>query len=239
MPVPSAFWVLWDRNQSPRQPSEKLDCLMHVSPFSFLIREKPQAGPLFPIAVSCVSFLLQYYKVSGAATSCWALLCSWQPPGSWGMLFLHQCSESHEIETAALGSPLKSHSIDVYFILSLPRLKPQVGPFFPIVSSARLRGRWTWLIGNGFCYLVQCSYSWPWTCLEYYDLIDFWSSYKGFLECGLLLVFLWGNEIRGFLFWPSCGHPLDTKYSFTALPNTGTQYYYGGNIASLIIDAFQ
>lgn len=66
------------------------------------------------------------------------------------MLFPHQCSESHEIETAALGGPLKSRSIDVYFVLSLPRLKPQVGPFFPIVSSARLRERWTWLMEMGF-----------------------------------------------------------------------------------------
>lgn len=182
---------------------------MHVSLFSFLIKEKPQAGPLFPIAVSCVSFVLRYCKVYGAATNCWGPFCSLQPPGIRGMLFPHQCSESHEVETAALGSPLKRHSVDVYFVLSLPRLKPQVGSFSLIVSSARLREGWTWLIGNGFWYLFQCSYSWPWTCLEYCDfLIDFWSSYKGFLECRLLLVFLRGNEIGASCF----GHLADITW---------------------------
>lgn len=127
-----------ETNQSPRQPSEKLGCLMHVSLFSFLIREKPQAALFSPIAVSCVSCLLQYYKFSGVAINFWALFF-FQPPGIQGLLFPHQCSESDEIETTALGSPMKSLSIDAYFIFSLPRLKPQVRPFFLIVSSVRLR----------------------------------------------------------------------------------------------------
>lgn len=118
---------------------------MHVSLSSFLIRQKPQAGHFLPIAVSFFSFLLQCYKslvLPQAAELCVVLL---SPLGIQGLLFPHQYSESDELGTTALSSPMKSQTVDVYFILSLPRLKSQVGPLFPIVSSARLREGLAWL----------------------------------------------------------------------------------------------
>lgn len=56
MPALSVPWVVWNRNQSLRQPSEKLQCLTHVSLFSFLPREKPQAGHFLPVVVSFACF---------------------------------------------------------------------------------------------------------------------------------------------------------------------------------------
>lgn len=105
MPVLLVLWVIWDRNQFLRQPSEKLEYLMHIPLFSFFPQGRSHSWALSPNSELC-QFLFAILQVLWC---CHKLLSSFlfsAVPRHPKYAVPHQCSESSETETTPLGRAL-------------------------------------------------------------------------------------------------------------------------------------